>query len=148
MGKVEAESAGLDQRPRLLNVLAQDAAQRPVQYVSAGVRLADALAPVAIDRECRLLPHSQPAFGDLGVVPVEPMHGQLGIGHPSAAGLGGQRAGIAHLPARLCVEGSPVEVHLHQLPGLGLFHRFPLAHDAEDAPHFVQAVVTDELGGP
>ena len=86
MGEVEPEPIRLDQRPGLVDVLADHLAQRPVQDVGAGVVLADPLTAVVIDLgDVASWPVWIDPVDHRAAMPVDPGHGILGVGDPNLA---------------------------------------------------------------
>ena len=113
---------GIDQRARLLHVLAQHLAQRGVQQVRAGVVAHGGAADFVVDHGVNFVADVDGLLGDDAMR----AHALHGIGH--AFDLGDQRvvivgvepANVADLPAGLGVERRVVEHDLAALAGLQL----------------------------
>ena len=100
VAEVEAQAVGRDQRARLLHVLAEHLAQRPVQDVGAGVVAADGVAPLGVDGRVRPPgPAASSPSLDAGDVAAQPGQGVGGVEHLGPAGRRRDRAGVADLAA-------------------------------------------------
>ena len=120
--EVEAQMRGIDQRARLLHVLAQHIAQRGMQKVRAGVVAHGGAADFVVDHRVHFVADVDGLLGDDAVR----AHALHGIGHAFNFGDDGvvvfavEPADIADLSARIGVERRVIEHDLAALAGLQL----------------------------
>ena len=123
VAEVEAQAVGRDERTRLLHVLAEHLAQRPVQQVRAGVVPADRVAPLDVDGRDRVLPGSIAPSTIARDVAAKAGQRVGGVEHLGEAGVGADRAGVADLATGLRVERRAVEEDLDDAVVVGGQHR-------------------------
>ena len=111
--EVEPQPVGPDVRAGLLDVIAEHAAQRPVQQVRAGVVATDRLATLDVDRApSPSWPAEIVALDEAHRVAAQVGQRERRVEHLGPTGVGGDRAGVADLATRLGVERRAIEEDL------------------------------------
>src|SRR5262245_12885133 len=121
VGEVEAQPVRRHQRALLDRLRAEHAPERRVQEVRPRVVAHRRRSRRGVDDELRGVPDPDLARGDPSAVHDEVARRALRVGDLDAAVGDADLAAVAHLPARLGVEGRLVDHHLHRLarPGGG-----------------------------
>ena len=146
MAEVEPQPTVGHERTGLVDVLANDLAQCPVQEVRAGVVLADSFPSFPVDRQRRVLAELHGPRGHDAAVTVESGDRELRVPDFDRAGLGDDGPCVADLATGLGVERRAIEEDLDLAALFGTFHRLPFRDDRQDPPGAVLEVVAGEAG--
>ena len=134
VGEVEAQAVGIDERAGLLDVRAEDLAQRGVEQVRAGVVAADGVAALAVDDGVDVIADGEGLLED-GLVRADALHGQDAAGDFGDGGVAvgrGEPAGVADLAAGVAVEAGVVEDDFDLVAGAGCGNADAVFDDGED----------------
>ena len=132
--EVEAQASGIVQRAGLLDVRAQDLAERGVQQMRAGVVALDGVAAHAVDDGVDVVAEGKILLED-GFVRAHALHGQDAAGDfgDGEVAVGrGEAAGVADLSAGVAIEAGLVEHHIDGIAGFGCRNADAVFHDGED----------------
>ena len=145
MREVEAQTAGLHERPRLASVLAQELSERRVHDVGGGVGSRGRLAAVGVDLRMGLLARPDLARSDhAGVDDGSVARGDR-VGHPDDTGGRADQPPVADLSSPLRVERGAVEEDANLLPLLGRGQLAELGvQQRHDRSVGLEVVVADE----
>ncbi len=147
VGKVKAETVGLNERTGLVDMVAENGAQRLVQQVGGAVGAHDRLAATSIDAGVHLVADSEIA-GDHHAV-VQHLAGLvlLHIVHLKNGVLENEQAVVGALTAHFGVERRFIENDARANAGADALAQLVLGNDGEDGAVVVQALIAGELGG-
>src|SRR5688572_29050071 len=146
--EVEAQAIGRHQRALLRDMRAEPAAQRFVQQMRRGVVGAQAGAALAIDLHLDRVADLHLALGHLAEMHEQVADLALRIAdRDSRAARRGQRAGVAHLAARLAIERRLVGDQRDLLTLLGGLHFGAVLEQRDDLAFRLLGRVAEELGG-
>src|SRR4051812_24175993 len=116
-----------------MGLLAEDQSQGAVEQVGRGVVAPDRLPAAGIDLRPRWLARAHEAFRHYSAVDKDVGRWLEGVIDVDDAGVSVDEAGVADLPARLAVEGCPVQDDLDRLPGFDFIDRSIRTDEPENA---------------
>ena len=146
MRQVKAQAVGLNERTRLMDMIAQHTAQRHIQKVRCRVRARDGAAAGLVIRARAALAHAQRAGGDLAVVHELSALVLLHVGHGKFARSSADHAVIGDLTAHLGVKRRAVEHHDALRALADLVAQLFVGDEREDLCLRLHAVIAHKFG--
>ena len=147
VGEVEAQTAVGDVAARLLHMIAQHLAQRPMQDVRSGVVAADTLAARHVDGGMHGIARAQATAFHLHGVRDQALLGLLRVQDRHDGIVLRKHAGVADLAALLSVEGRSVQHHATLVARLQHIHLHAVFHERQHARFGVVLRIAEEFGG-